>query len=146
MVEFGKLSEGTMASSVPKQLLNIIILQRQSDFIEAYEVYQKNLTKETVSVSDFPRVRARLISLFIHCQPGLKRDGLFFNRRDAEYKSYDKFKKALFGLDIGQDEELLNLLFFLNEWIDFKGVTKFDTNPNYDFGDVEAENAVNGVG
>lgn len=125
MVDFNnEATIGTPAADVEK----ISILQRRYDVIEAYEAYKKG--KFMGHAQSLSIVKARLISLFIEIQAMLK--------RRLPKEEYDKLNICMNSTLI--EEDILNILLRLNEFLDELKLTRIDTKKVYDSTDVEVEN------
>ena len=120
---------GTPATDVQR----ISILQRRYELIEAYEEYVKK--KLSGVGASFSIVQARLRSLFIELQAALKR----------RYKKevYDEMKLICWKESI-TEEELVKVLFQINEELDTIQLIKIDTQKVYNSSRVEQENKVKG--
>ena len=110
----------------------ISILQRRYDLIEALEDYKKKRLRG--SGVDLSIVRARLFSLFIEIQALLKRR---LNEKDYNHILYS-------CLNSTKEEDLVLVIFLLNEQLDEIKLTRIDTSRVYDSKDVEEENKEKG--
>lgn len=123
MVDFdNEVTIGTPAVDV----VRILILQRRADVFEAWESYNKDTYSNIIG--DLSVVRARLYSLFLELQGGLK--------RRLTTKEYDKLVK---DLKSEKAEEILKVILTLNEYLDSLNLTKIDTKKKYDKTRVEKE-------
>jgi len=129
MVDFdNEATIGTPAADVER----ISILQRRYDLFEALEDYKKKrLGGAGVSLSI---VRARLFSLFLELQAMLKRRWNKKEYTDLLYRC----------LESDTEEEILNIIFTLNEELDSIRLTRIDMKKVYDSSKVEAENKAQG--
>lgn len=132
MVDFNnETTIGTPAVDV----VRILILQRHSDLIEAYEVYLKQkYAKINISTAV---VKARLFSLFLQLQPTIKR------RYGEDIEAYNIIQK-LFTNPEGQ-EKIEEALYYINELLDDLRLTRIDTKKQYNSTSVEAENKAKGL-
>lgn len=137
MVDFNnETTIGTPATEVEK----ISILQRRYDLIEAYEAYKKGrlgMVEANLSIT-----RARLISLFLELQASLKRR--LFKKAEGQTKNeYEKLKDSIFA-DKLNEEQLLKVIFRINEELDEMRLIRVDNQKVYDSTDVEEENKEKG--
>ena len=130
MVDFNnEATIGTPAVDV----VRILILQRHSDLIEAWEDYLKK--KYSGVQPNKAIVSARLLSLFLQIQPAIK--------RRYTPKEYEKIEKELRG--VGTEEDIQKQIYFLNEYLDDIKLTRIDTKKPYDKTKVEIENKAKGL-
>lgn len=116
MVDFNnEATIGTPAVDV----VRILILQRRSDFIEALERYNKMEYQNTSP--DISIVKARLVSLFLELQAGLK--------RRLKKESYTELMAKVYHEDMAQVLEAFN---YLNEYLDDIRLTRLDNRPKAD--------------
>jgi len=129
MVDFdNEATIGTPAVDV----VRILILQRRADVFEAWEQYNKD--KYSNIQTDLSIVRARLFSLFLELQGGLKR-----RLPPQEYTT------LLYNLNSEKQEDILGVILMLNEYLDSLNLTKIDTKKKYDKTRVEKEHKVKGL-
>lgn len=133
MVDFNnEATIGTAAVDVER----ISILQRRYDLIEALEDYRKKrIAGAGVGLNI---VRARLFSLFLEIQAYLKRKLTKENR----LKEYETLRDSC--LTETKEEEILRLIYRINEELDVLRLTRIDTRQVYDETDTEAENEIKG--
>ena len=118
MVDFNnETTIGTPAVDV----VRILILQRRSDLIEAIERHNKISFQG--SDTDGAVIRARLISLFIEVQAGLKR------RLVAQ--DYEALKKRVYDPNADYDT-IMECLEYINSYLDELRLTRIDTKPLVD--------------
>jgi len=129
MVDFNnETTIGTPAVDV----VRILILQRHSDLLEAYEQYNKQLyngVQPSLAV-----VRARVLSLYIQIHASLK--------RRLSSKDYDELKRQVHSKEL---EDIKGTIFSLNDILDDLRLTRIDTKKQYDSTSVEAENKARGL-
>lgn len=129
MVDFNnEATIGTPSTEVVK----ILILQRRYDLFEALEKYNKLQNQQ--QEADPSTLRARLFTLFLEIQAGLKR-----RLNKAEY---DKLIKQIAGED---EAEIMKAIYRINEELDKINLTKIDTKRVYDTTRVEVENRIKGL-
>jgi len=123
MVDFdNETTIGTPAVDI----VRVLILQRRADVFEAWELYNKE--KYANQQTDISIVRARLFSLFLELQGGLKR-----RLNPKEYTALVK------DLEDTKEEAVLKTILTLNEYLDSLNLTKIDTKKKYDKSRVEKE-------
>ena len=116
MVDFNNdVTIGTPAVDV----VRILILQRRSDLIEALEKFNKMEYQN--AGPDISVVRARLVSLFIELQAGL--------RRRLKEKDFNSLEKAM---GVGDKNNILYCINFLNGYLDEIRLIRLDNKPNVD--------------
>lgn len=130
----------TIATAVPKNILHILILQRQSDVIEAIELYNKAKFQEQHPPALWATVKARFKSFFYQIEGAVYRDDSFLKKENI--KTFEGLKKQIDELKEDNFEEVL---LTLNRWLDVKGITKVDTGVSYDPRKVEDENELRGL-
>jgi len=119
---------GTPAANIVK----ILLLQRRSDLIEAWELYKKKHYQNVDA--DISLVRARLFSWFLEFQAALQR------------RLSDKDYEALCGqIKSNEPEEIEAAIYALNEQMDVIRLTRIDTKTAYDKTNVEIENREKGL-
>lgn len=123
MVDFNaETTVGTPASDV----IRILILQRRADLFEAWEHYKKQGFQGIDS--SLAVVRARLFTLWLELQAGLKR-----RLKDPEYKAIEKLIKS------DDEQDIMQAIYTLNEELDKIKLTQIDTKKQYDKTRVESE-------
>jgi ABC-type lipopolysaccharide export system ATPase subunit len=129
MVDFNnEATIGTPAVDV----VRILVLQRHSDLIEAWESYikQRNLgIQANLSVT-----RARLVSMFLQIHPTIK--------RKLSPENYTKFFNELRGTD---EATVYKNIMIINEILDEVRITRIDTKLHYDRTYVEKEDKEKGL-
>lgn len=132
MVDFNnETTIGTPAVDVQR----ISILQRRYDLFEAIENYQKR-SFDNVKMSSAV-VKARLMTLFLEIQPLIKR----------KYK--EKEYQGMRSICLGENkditfEQVLKVIFQLNELLDEIRLTRVDNKQSYNPMDIEKENQMKG--
>lgn len=123
MVDFeNETTIGTPAVDI----VRVLILQRRADLFEAWESYNKEENQEIQT--DLSIVKARLSTLFLELQGGLK--------RRLKPLVYNKLVK---DLESKEADELMKITLTLNEYLDGLNLTKIDTKKKYDKTRVEEE-------
>jgi len=130
MVDF---NNETTIGTPAVDIVRILILQRHSDLIEAWEMYNKEKGKG-IQVR-IGVVRARLFSLYLQLQPSLK--------RRLKPKTYVVVDKQI--REAEKEEEVIKQLYFLNEYLDELRITRIDTKKQYDSTNTETENKAKGL-
>ena len=130
MVNFN--NESTVSTSAAN-IVKILVLQRRADLIEALEGYKKQAYKGLEV--DIAPVRARLFSLFIELQGSLKRQ----LKSEADYIELKR------KVESDNEEEMLEAIYYFNEYLDKMRLTRIDTKETYDSGSLESENKVAGL-
>lgn len=129
MVDFNnETTIGTPATEVVK----ILILQRRNDLFEALEHHRKRAYAGVQS--DISIVRARLFSLFLELQATLKR------KLGAD--EYNRIKGVV--LENTNEDELIEVIYELNECLDEMKLIRLDNTKTYDATDTEIENKEKG--
>ncbi len=113
-------------------VVRILILQRRADVFEALEQYNKDNYANIQA--DLSVVRARLYSLFLELQGGLK--------RRLSDKEYTKIVKDLTNKE---EETVLKIILMFNEYLDTLKLTVIDTKKKYDKTRVEKEHKIKGL-
>lgn len=128
MVDFNnEVTVGTPAVDV----VRILILQRRSDLIEALERYNKQEYQN--STPDISVVRARLVSLFIELQAGLK--------RRLKVKQYEDLLEKVYA---GDKESIYWCIDYINNYLDEIRLTRLDNKPQVDKTNWEEHNKAYG--
>lgn len=125
MVDFN--NEATV-STPAVDVVRILILQRRSDLFEALERYNK--TEYQGAQSDISIVRARLVSLFMELQAGIR-------RRTKDDKEYIKLKSKIYS---SNPDNILEAIEYLNGYLDDMKLTRVDNKPNVNKKSWEAVN------
>lgn len=116
MVDFNnEVTVSTPASDV----VRILVLQRRSDLFEALERYNK-MDFQGIA-QDNSVVKARLITLFLELQGGLK--------RRLKPEIYEDLKNNIFDND---KDKIIKAVYYLNEYLDEIRLTRLDNRPNVD--------------
>lgn len=129
MVNFNNESTITRA---PKNILEILIIEKRSYFLDALEQYYKdkfNNRNPTNSV-----IRARLITLFLDIKTSITRS------RDKEEVEVLKDKVMSKNTD-----DLLEAFDIISDYLDSKKLLQWDSMKTYDPGSVEEENKFHGL-
>ncbi len=113
-------------------IVRVLILQRRADVFEALEQYNKDNYANIQT--DISVIKARLYSLFLELQGGLK--------RRLKAKDYNDLVKQL---DSKEPKDVLKVILMLNEYLDSLNLTKIDTKKKYDKTRVEKEHKVKGL-
>ena len=113
-------------------IVRVLILQRRADVFEALEQYNKDNYANIQT--DISVIKARLYSLFLELQGGLK--------RRLKAKDYNDLVKQL---DSKEPTDVLKVILMLNEYLDSLNLTKIDTKKKYDKTRVEKEHKVKGL-
>lgn len=130
MVDFdNETTIGTPAVDI----VRVLILQRRADVFEAWESYNKEDFQN--QQTDLHIVKARLFSLFLELQGGLK-------RRLTKGKDYTNLIK---DLESNTKKDLMKATLYINEYLDGLNLTKIDTKKKYDKTRVEKEHKVKGL-
>lgn len=129
MVDFNnEATVGTPATEVVK----ILLLQRRYDLMEALEKYYKDKFQQTET--DLTIVKARLLTLFLEMQAGLK--------RRLKKTEYDLLIQKI---NADTESELNEAILTLNEELDKINLTKIDTRKVFDTSRALLENKVKGL-
>lgn len=115
---------GTPANDV----LKIQILERRSNVFEAYEDYNKKSAQGINSDTAF--IKARVYTLWLELQAQ-------FKRRLTE----KKYTALLELVNSKKESDLLEVIYYFNEYLDEIRLTRLDTKKKYDSTDTEAENS-----
>lgn len=116
MVNF---NNDTTVGTPAVDVVRILILQRRSDVIEALEQYNKMEYK--CLDPDLSVVRARLYSLFIELQAGLK--------RRLKPDIYSKLEQDIYS---PEKNKILEALVFINGYLDDIRLIRLDNKPHVD--------------
>lgn len=126
MVDFN--NEATV-SRPATELVKTIIIQRRYDLFEQFENYTKRKT-EPEDTQNLPLVKARLFTLYLELHPMIKR------KKDKEYiTKIGKLMKS------DKEEDIVEAIYYINDFIDLLKITKIDTRREYDSTRVEIENS-----
>lgn len=129
MVDFNNdTTIGTPAADVVK----ILLLEKRNNLIEALEVYKKFDNRDVQA--DLSIVRARLLSLFLDVQAAFK--------RRIEPGEYEKIKIRV--LQSKEEEEILEVIYLFNEYLDDIRLTRIDNKKTYDPTEVGNEDKIKG--
>jgi len=134
MVDFN--SEGTI-SKPPKEIVQLIIIERLYNFLEADEHYTKTLLNGASLGSAV--CRARLRSLFLVCHEMLK--------RKCEKEDYEKLRKYCLNLKHKPEEDdMMDAFMIILTVLDKLGLIKLDTKPVINRHRTEEANKQHGYG
>ena len=122
MVDFN--SDATVGST-PTKILNILVIQRQSDFLEAYETQIKE--SQSNRTANIPLVKSRLLTFYLQCSELLKR----------QVKNCDIRQKITDANNLTAIEDAYNTI---SEALDKARITRIDTKTPYDSRNIEEEN------
>ena len=129
MVDF---NNDTTIGTPAVDVVRILVLQRHSDMIEAWE---SHLKKKYAGVqSNGTVVRARIMSLFLQIHPTIK--------RKLDPKDYEAL---VFSLKSGDEDIIEANILLLNEVLDEVKITRIDTKKQYDKTNVETEDKMKGL-
>ena len=129
MVDFNnEATIGTPSTEVVK----ILILQRRYDLMESLEKH--NRLQNQNQDSDTSTLRARLFTLFMEIQAGLK--------RRLPTKEYTEL---LDWMNSEEETDIMQAVYKINEELDKINLTKIDTKKVYDSTRVEKENRMKGL-
>lgn len=129
MVDF---DNETTISTPASEVIKILILQRRYDMFESLEKYNK-LRSQNMEADPSP-LKARLFTLFLEIQAGLK-------RRIPE----EEYKKLIKNISSNEEADIMEAIYKINEELDKINLTKIDTRKVYDSTRVEKENRVKGL-
>jgi len=130
MVDFNNDSTITRT---PKDILEILIIEKRTYFIDAYEKYIKdksNGVKAPISV-----LKARLTSLYLEIYPSLSK-----NMDETELIGLRKF------IDSDNSKDLLDAFNQISEFLYAKKLLMWDSMKQYDPTSAEEENKFHGMG
>ncbi len=130
MVDFN--NETTIGTSAV-DIVRVLVLQSRKYTFEAWEKYRKQ--KACNIDADLSLVYSRLHAWFDELQASLKR-----RMKPEEYKA---LKVKLNKKD--DETSLLDVTYFLNEYLDDIRLTRLDTKKDYDKTDWESENKAMGI-
>ena len=116
----------------PKHVLHFLILQRVDDFLQAQYEYE---SEKSVTGFDNPkklgRVKSRLSSLFSLIRPAYHAD-----QERKKSKNRDEY-----SMEYLIHNDYISAFNKINDWLYKKGMTRFDTQQNVDWTDIEQDNA-----
>lgn len=126
-------SEATIGKA-PEEVLKLMILERRSYVIDAIEGYYK--FKHQGVNPQINIVISRIKGLYYEIAGALQ--------RSISKKEFSELKEKLFKdkLNIQDAEEIFNTI---QEWLDTKHVTRFDTRTQYNKTSTETENKHKGL-
>lgn len=132
MVDFN--NEATI-STPASDIMRVLILERQNNFIEAWESYKKTRLLNVKSNNNI--VKARLISLFLQLYPLLKRR-LSLDAKGGKGMSFSDL--TLMVNSPKSDEEILQAFLTMSVVLDAVRLTRIDHKRDIDTSKVEEEN------
>ena len=131
MVDFNnETTVGTPAA----EIVRVLILQRRNDAIESVEAYLRAIGKR--QAGELYEVRARLHSLFLELQAGLK--------RRVEPGDYDTLRTIIVSPE-SELKDLVEAFEFMNEWLDNLRIIRVDIKKEYDSSKVTDEDQEKGL-
>jgi formate dehydrogenase maturation protein FdhE len=132
MVDFD--NESTVTKSVG-DLYKIIILQRKYDVDEQIEKYIQ--MKAQNPEQPMLILKSRVYTLWLQLAP------MIFKRMKDKEKA--ELKKKFDNLEDLNEKQILELVYYLNDFIYNIGITHIDTKKKYDTTSAEAENLAYGL-
>lgn len=135
MVDFN--ADNTI-STPAGNVVKILILQARANAMEALEFYNKQ--NSSGIEANQAMLRARLASWFVEHQAYLKR----VTNKKEDKEEIDKIANQLFfnSKDL-TNNELLKIVFYLNQIVDKLRITRVDTKKQYDHTKIEQDNLNN---
>lgn len=125
------MAEGT-ATQPPGDLLKIMILEKRNHVLQAIEQYNKFQYSNAYYPDNV--IRARMISYFYIIRSSLKRH---YEKKNPEwineaYQIISDKKKPI--------SDLINIFYEIEDFLDLKKLTRFDTMNVWDSTSIEDEN------
>ena len=130
MVDFN--NESTITRT-PKDILEILIIEKRTYFIDAFEKYNKdrsNNIKASIAV-----IKSRLFSLFLEIRPSLK--------KHLDKKEFEELEGLL---ESKESKGLLDAFDIMSEFLYSKKLIMWDSMKQYDPSSAEEENKFHGMG
>ena len=132
MVDFN--NETTMTRP-RKDVLNFMILQGVQDIMAAYDIYMEKKIKGYES--GLPELKAKILTLTnLLLKSSLEKE-MKKQKVKGRYTSIEEFRKAIIESD---DNEIIEIINYLEGFLYQKDVTKWDTKEVYDRTDIMAMN------
>jgi len=141
MVDFN--SEGTLGTN-RSHILDLIVLQRRDEFLNAYELLRVSVLQNTANTSDlFFKLRAKAESLFLELVRPLARKLGAQNKKDNTLIDFDGLKKLVFFAK--DSDDLLKAYNVINGVLDDLTITRIDNRTKIDFTNIELSNYSKGL-
>jgi hypothetical protein len=134
MVDF---NNDSVSSKPPKEILNLVVIERWYNFQDSWEMYNRDKFKGVVTSLAIPR--ARLLSLYLVCCALLK--------RKLKADEYDKVVLVCTNPQVSTTADaILDCYYLINNVLDSIELTKIDTKQTYNRLDISKSNKAQGYG
>ena len=137
MVDFN--SDGALGTN-RSHILDLVVLQRRDDFINAYEEYRFSVLQNgSDSATKLFKLKSRLESILLEI------DRLLFRRVKEVHKTTYEELKTLINSDEVKIDNVMRAFNLINLILDELNITRIDTRRKIDYTDIEASNTSKGL-
>jgi len=131
MVDF---SDQTTMTRPPKEIVNLMILQRLQDVIQSVEYFELKNGKDRDQ--GLPELKSQILSLIALIRTPLEKRLKEDKQNNLNVKDIIELRKLIYELSYDRKEEVYIIVDYIEQFLYDKDVTKWDTKEKQDRKDV----------